>query len=230
MPRHYFLFGLVCAWLAAGLAGAAELIERPEIKTEPVMRPIEPSLLPEAQFPAAAGLTLPVLPTDVALLPPEAAAETAPQAPETRPTFQTPAIPKQWRAQPGGMEPNFEQSLESIFDRRLRNGVSLPGTSIIVGHPLTERGVQAALRRKDLHSEAAPWRTEAQLQALKKAPRAQDEPYRFTVIGDAEPGRFALWRVLFNVPGVFARLLKDFGAPRGRLHRPARRHGQPRHR
>jgi predicted phosphodiesterase len=209
MPRHYFRFGLLCAWLAVGLAGAAEFVDRPEIRTEPVVSATELAPLPADQIPAATGLTLPTLPTDVSPVSPEVTAETTPQAPEGPPTFQTPAIPKQWRAQPGGQGPNFEQSLEAIFDRRARNGVSLPGTSIIVGHPLTELGVQAALRRKDLHAKAAPWRTENQLKELKKTPRAQDEPFRFTVIGDAEPGRFAIWRFLFNVPGVFARLLKD---------------------
>lgn len=63
--------------------------------------------------------------------------------------------------------------------------------------------------RRHVRSLSSPWRTDAQLEKLAQTPRAESESFRFTVIGDAEPGRFALWRLLFNVPGVFTRLLKD---------------------
>jgi 3',5'-cyclic AMP phosphodiesterase CpdA len=45
---------------------------------------------------------------------------------------------------------------------------------------------------------AEPYRTTTQLAKLAKAPRADGERYRFAVIGDAEPGRFWVWRALFN--------------------------------
>jgi predicted phosphodiesterase len=201
---------LLCALLAGLPARTAEFIERPEVKTEPVVRPTELPVLSQTQLPSvAAGLSLPTVPTQAAPIAPEIQPEAAAQTPTASPSAASPVIPKQWQARPGAKEPNFEDSLEAIYDRRIRAGASFPGSSVIVGHPLTERGMQAALRRKDLHRIAKPWRTETQLDALKNTPRAQDESYRFTVIGDAEPGRFALWRVLFNVPGVFARLLSD---------------------
>lgn len=58
-----------------------------------------------------------------------------------------------------------------------------------------------------LQRHAAPWRTEAQLSKLQETKRAPGETFRFAVIGDAEPGRFWVSRALFNVPGVFWRLL-----------------------
>lgn len=58
-----------------------------------------------------------------------------------------------------------------------------------------------------LRKQARPWRTEEQLTKLAAAPRKSGEGFRFAVIGDAEPGRFWISRVLFNVPGVFRRLL-----------------------
>jgi 3',5'-cyclic AMP phosphodiesterase CpdA len=45
---------------------------------------------------------------------------------------------------------------------------------------------------------AEPLRTKAQLAKLAKTPRADGQSYRFAVIGDAEPGRFWVWRKLFN--------------------------------
>ena len=55
---------------------------------------------------------------------------------------------------------------------------------------------------------AEPVRTSAQLAALVKTKRAADEPFRFAVIGDAEPGRFWIWRRLFNrSPDAFWTLL-----------------------
>ncbi|MDX6768960.1 MAG: metallophosphoesterase [Elusimicrobiota bacterium] len=55
---------------------------------------------------------------------------------------------------------------------------------------------------------AAPLRTERQLARLQERPRAPGESFRFTVIGDAEPGRFWFSRLLFGRPGVFRRLLE----------------------
>lgn len=55
----------------------------------------------------------------------------------------------------------------------------------------------------------APWSTARQLERLAASPRAPGATFRFAVIGDAEPGRFRLWRWLFNHGGrgAFERLL-----------------------
>lgn len=50
---------------------------------------------------------------------------------------------------------------------------------------------------------AAPWRTRTQLERLAAAPRGAGETFRFAVLGDAEPGRFWIFRKLFNRPGMF---------------------------
>ncbi|MFI5345194.1 MAG: metallophosphoesterase family protein [Elusimicrobiota bacterium] len=55
---------------------------------------------------------------------------------------------------------------------------------------------------------AAAFRTTEQLARLTAAKRAENESFRFTVIGDAEPGRFWFSRALFNEhPGAFWQLL-----------------------
>jgi hypothetical protein len=54
---------------------------------------------------------------------------------------------------------------------------------------------------------AAPWRLETQLSRLMGSPRRAGDPFEFAVLGDAEPGRFWIWRKLFNRPGVFAQQL-----------------------
>jgi 3',5'-cyclic AMP phosphodiesterase CpdA len=57
-------------------------------------------------------------------------------------------------------------------------------------------------------SLAAPFRTTEQLTRLTKTTRAPGETFRFTVIGDAEPGRFWFSRALFNKnPDAFWQLL-----------------------
>ncbi len=45
---------------------------------------------------------------------------------------------------------------------------------------------------------AEPFRTSAQLAKLAETERPAGASYRFAVIGDAEPGRFWIWRRLFN--------------------------------
>lgn len=55
---------------------------------------------------------------------------------------------------------------------------------------------------------AAPYRTTAQLAKLGATARAADETFRFSVIGDAEPGRFWFSRALFNRDrGAFWKIL-----------------------
>ncbi len=55
---------------------------------------------------------------------------------------------------------------------------------------------------------AAPLRTEHQLARLQRTPRAPGDRFRFTIIGDAEPGRFFIARALFGAHGVFWKLLR----------------------
>ncbi len=209
MPRTLWRLGLLSALLSVLPARAVDIIERPELRTEPAARaPERPILAPDrlpAMTPAPA---LPAPPAQDAPVGPEPAAEPLPNAAQTPPLLQSPSVPKQWLAPPSAQGPGIAQSLEAVFDRRGR-AAAFAGPSLIVGHPVTDIGARRALRRKELHEIAAPWRTQTQLDALKQTPRAQEESFRFTVIGDAEPGRFAIWRMLFNEPGVFARLLKD---------------------
>lgn len=56
-----------------------------------------------------------------------------------------------------------------------------------------------------LQKHARPFRTDEQLSKLAAKP--EGSPFKFAVIGDAEPGRFWISRKLFNEPGVFWRLL-----------------------
>ena len=63
-----------------------------------------------------------------------------------------------------------------------------------------------------LQKYARRWRTDEQLTKLAATPASPK--FRFAVIGDAEPGRFWFSRTLFNLPGVFWRLLKRADASR----------------
>ncbi|MDE2290944.1 MAG: metallophosphoesterase [Elusimicrobia bacterium] len=69
----------------------------------------------------------------------------------------------------------------------------------LVSEPARRAESQARL----LCDLAAPWRTRRQLERLESPSRSQAETFRFGVLGDAEPGRFWLFRKLFNRPGVF---------------------------
>ncbi|MDD5629490.1 MAG: metallophosphoesterase, partial [Elusimicrobia bacterium] len=53
---------------------------------------------------------------------------------------------------------------------------------------------------------AAPWRTSRQLEHLK--PRLESQAYEFAILGDVEPCRFRLLRLVFNRPRVFVRQLR----------------------
>lgn len=59
----------------------------------------------------------------------------------------------------------------------------------------------------ELGALAAPWRLQAQLSLLTARPKQAGDAFEFAVLGDAEPGRFWLWRKLFNRPGVFQKQL-----------------------
>lgn len=54
---------------------------------------------------------------------------------------------------------------------------------------------------------ANPYRTDEQLSKLVASPRAAGDSFKFSVIGDAEPGRFWISRKMFGSPGVFWKLL-----------------------
>jgi len=57
------------------------------------------------------------------------------------------------------------------------------------------RGIGVSLPLQRL---ATPYRTAAQLAQLAAKPRAEGETFKFSVIGDAEPGRFWFSRAFFN--------------------------------
>lgn len=63
------------------------------------------------------------------------------------------------------------------------------------------------VEHEELLGLAAPWRTRVQLERLGAGPRAASETFEFAVLGDVEPGRFRIFRYLFNRPGVFSRQL-----------------------
>lgn len=65
---------------------------------------------------------------------------------------------------------------------------------------------------KEVAELAKPWKTRVQLERLHSVPRKTDETFQFIVVGDAEPGRFRIWRKLFNQEGVFGRQLQRIRA------------------
>jgi 3',5'-cyclic AMP phosphodiesterase CpdA len=77
----------------------------------------------------------------------------------------------------------------------------------------TEKELSASSRKREaaalrLAKLAAPWRTRLQLDALSRSGRQSGERFRFAVLGDAEPGRFWIFRKLFNRQGVFETQLR----------------------
>ena len=69
-----------------------------------------------------------------------------------------------------------------------------------------ERAVKRA--RSEIQKFNDRWRTRKHLDRLERSPRAQNETFRFAVIGDAEPGRFWFQRLFFGQKGVFTRHMK----------------------
>lgn len=57
----------------------------------------------------------------------------------------------------------------------------------------------------ELRVLAEPWRTRVQLKKLEAKSRTPYEHFEFAVLGDCEPGRFWIFRALFNRRGVFAK-------------------------
>ncbi len=62
---------------------------------------------------------------------------------------------------------------------------------------------------EELERLAAPWSTRAQLEKLSAQPRASADTVEFAVLGDAEPCRFTLLRLLFNRPEAFPRQVRE---------------------
>jgi 3',5'-cyclic AMP phosphodiesterase CpdA len=58
-----------------------------------------------------------------------------------------------------------------------------------------------------LRQLSQPWKSGAQLSRLAASKRRAGESFEFAVLGDVEPGRFWIFRALFNRPGVFQRQL-----------------------
>ena len=56
---------------------------------------------------------------------------------------------------------------------------------------------------------SASWRTRVQLRRLKAESRGERESFRFAVLGDVEPGRFWVFRKLFNRAGAFERQVRE---------------------
>ncbi len=155
-------------------------------------------------------------PAAASALPPEAAAPAA--LPET------PALPQALAAkaapQPAAVEPRAaaaaaprKVSLCRIkrlarAAARARAAAVSPGRALNAFYDLEPGQAVQDPVPVSLEESARPWRTQTQLAKLSKTSREPGKPFQFSIIGDAEPGRFWIWRALFNVPGVFARLLQ----------------------
>ncbi|PCI31753.1 MAG: hypothetical protein COB53_12900 [Elusimicrobia bacterium] len=77
----------------------------------------------------------------------------------------------------------------------------------------TEKELRSASRKKAaaglrLEKLSAPWKRELQLEKLRAVGRESGEEFSFAVLGDAEPGRFWIFRKLFNKKGVFETQLR----------------------
>ncbi len=204
MLKDFLRLGLVFL-LAVGPAGAVDLNFRPEIPTGPQVRPVEP--LKTAELP---NFATPLITPQISEL-----SLKTPSVQEIQPEISAPSpIAPNLQPETSRRDAEFklpddpaaqQTRLDLTFDKRAPLKASF-------FDPLPVHGVVEATGlnlRREVSRLAQPWRTETQLEKLKAAPRKEGESFKFTVIGDAEPGRFALWRVLFNEPGVFARLLKD---------------------
>lgn len=64
-------------------------------------------------------------------------------------------------------------------------------------------------QERELRELAGPWRTRLQLKKLGAKPRSQYDRFEFAVMGDCEPGRFWIFRALFNRAGVFSRQISS---------------------
>ena len=109
--------------------------------------------------------------------------------------------------------PDLRTLWGSLSPRKPRRGVELEEAAPTNRWAFPNEKDLAHDRRKALADDAllaklaAPFRTNLQLNKLARTPRRAGEPFRFAVLGDAEPGRFWIFRKLFNVPGVFQRQL-----------------------
>lgn len=63
-----------------------------------------------------------------------------------------------------------------------------------------------------LRQRARPWQKSRQLGLLKSNPHLPTETFEFAVIGDAEPGRFWIFRKLFSEPAIFSKHLGSLRA------------------
>ncbi|MBI5202653.1 MAG: metallophosphoesterase [Elusimicrobia bacterium] len=109
--------------------------------------------------------------------------------------------------------PDLRTLWGSLSPRRPRNGEELDEAIPANRWSFPKEKDLEHDKRKALADDAvlaklsAPFRTRLQLAKLAQTPRRAGEPFRFAVLGDAEPGRFWIFRKLFNVPGVFQRQL-----------------------
>lgn len=79
----------------------------------------------------------------------------------------------------------------------------VPPLAVVADRLLAPSAARRHAAARDLADLSAPWRTKRQLARLGAVKRYPKESFRFAVLGDAEPGRFWVWRKLFNRPGVF---------------------------
>ncbi|HEX4048219.1 MAG TPA: metallophosphoesterase [Elusimicrobiota bacterium] len=195
--------------LCAGAARAQEYAARVgEIPSAPLSRgwsaaPFVPAV-PVLSAALAAPSILPApapAPAPAAVLSPAALAPAAP-APLESPS----AAPA---AAPAAALVSIPAAASAPAPERASPEVSLNGGASFWDGAETERGGSPAGPELEAARRLAePFRTKTQLARLSRSPRPAGEAYRFAVIGDAEPGRFWIWRALFNRdPGAFWKLL-----------------------
>src|SRR5688500_14614151 len=73
---------------------------------------------------------------------------------------------------------------------RLENAGAKALDGLLIDRPDEKRRALA----RSLQQKGRRWGTTHQLQSLALSPRNSSENFKFVVVGDAEPGRFALWR------------------------------------
>jgi hypothetical protein len=194
-PPSTLLLGLIAAlFLRAGDVRAQELSLRSAVvPSAPLARawaaPVSPSAVPLLS-PALAAPSI-SLPLPAAAAPAAAAPAALPAAPaiETKSALPAAAAPAAAPALSAALPAPHDVPAEGARENasRVWDGAGAPQADAPVGAD------HEAARRL-----AVPFRTTTQLAKLTRTPRAVGEPYRFAVIGDAEPGRFWFWRALFN--------------------------------
>ncbi|MFI5361456.1 MAG: hypothetical protein ACHQ49_05760 [Elusimicrobiota bacterium] len=187
--------------LVAGEGSAQEFSARPSGFRSAALPSVLSATLPlPALTPPGPALAAALAAPSAPLALPAAALSQA--APSDEPAKSSPAIPAQAGAAAVSAVPQTVPAIASAEAARIDAARIWDGAG-------KERGDSSAIGEFDgVRRLAEPYRTNNQLAKLAQTPRPAGQSYRFAVIGDAEPGRFWIWRRLFNRDqGAFWRML-----------------------